>query len=72
MKIELTKLLSSIIKVKDFNHSLLNSLSKIINNFVIYQEQSKLENKILENVSNINSSTNINIQLKEIKIILKV
>ena len=28
MKIELTKLLSSIIKVKDFNHSLLNSLSK--------------------------------------------
>lgn len=38
----------------------------------MYQEQSKLENKILENVSNINSSTNINIQLKEIKIILKV
>ena len=28
MKIELIKLLSSIIKVKDFNHSLLNSLSK--------------------------------------------
>ena len=156
MKVELTKLLSSIIKVKDFNHSLLNSLSKRtslyynlisenedlkrllhqikskknnlqnneennsifnekneyfkksdrsnksysykilknnnhsltdnnfilkkqknqlnkshfskklllntkLNNFVMYQEQSKLENKILENVSNINSSTNINI-----------
>ena len=28
LKIELIKLLSSIIKVKDFNHSLLNSLSK--------------------------------------------
>ena len=47
-------------------------LNTKLNNFVMYQEQSKLENKILENVSNINSSTNINIQLKEIKIILKV